>query len=377
MANIFVVTALTAKEKANKNADIDKVVFIDVDNNRVVHGRIEQAKIPTFNTKTRRYINDEVNIEESVGTLLFVNNEHNFYGVLRLLGTKLTLEWITKQNLLEDKNYNKIANIHNLPIDITSQGLRVFNKNWLPFAKQIFVSEINYKMTTKEKFMQDITGVVESVEKDIKNEEPTLYETKEDTQINRENNKDTENTNENINIDLVKRLVELEKREEAVREKEKDLTEKSNRLSRLLAKLETVDIDKAVGAMVDVDDISTFDKREDSSISKADLATEFSLKIASSGDIVTISKDYYSKVFWLTRKTLEQNVAYTMYKLMVSLKFERESEYSIFGIIDYNEDLDVVKFKVLKSYSKSGITEHEISDFHLEYLKDRKVQSMR
>ena len=371
MESIFVVTAVSTKERcSNKSINLDKVVFIDIEKNKVAQGLINQASINRFDIKNRRYQDDLVNIEDSIGTLAFINKKYKFYGVLRYMGNKLYIEWITEEHLKNDKNLDNLANIHGDLVDITSLGTKVFTKDWLNTVRKICVTEINYKVISTDKFIHNIE--VENKEDEKTNEEITLSKKEETETIVEQNENKKDITVEILNKDILNKLVELEIREKALTEKERSIQEKCDKINRILSKLENVDVNKLIGTVVDADNIYKFDTVKEEKLSKADLANEFALKMLNNGDEISIDKSYFNKIKCLNKKSIESNVAYTYYKMIVALKFERESQYAIFGILDYNEDKEFVKFKVLKSYTNSDITDEEINKFYLEYLKKQR-----
>ena len=384
MGTVFVATTLTAKDKDNKTGDINKVMYVDVENNKIAYADVSQAKIPGFNTITRRYVNDNVPIEETVGTLAFVNTEYRFYGVLKMLGNKPYLVWITEEDLKVDKNYNLIANINNKPYDITHLGKSVFNKNWLSVTKQLFVSSVQYKLLGYEKFME-IIGSREINKNDVKpinNVKPTNISKVSNNKSVEESINNNINANDNnsdklsdIEKDIIRRLVEIEKREESLAKKEAELSEKSTRLSNILAKIEGNEIDNIISTIIDIDELIEFDVEPVDELTKSDFAIEMSIKMLNHGDVISIHQDYFKKLHCLTKKTLESNLAYTNYKIMASIKFERNSEYSVFGIVEYNSDSSYVKFNVLKPFSNKEIKDEEVANYFVEYTKWRKSRA--
>lgn len=356
-----------------------------------------------------KYKGDTVSFKNSIGTLMFVNTVSKFYGVLVSSKNDLAIHWITFDDFEASEYKDSVCNINGSLIDITEYKSRVFKTNWgVGIAKSHRVSrDIVFKARVKDSFVKYVnagmvipsTDSLEELQKgtDSSNIVTDIAQiTDGDTMenddehnglvddISKVGNQDILNLQQllsNYNDKLSDVLVRLEGQEASLREKEeqadelqKKLKDSNDRLNRVLSRLDNTEFKETTETIIEVDNIYTFsDKNAKKEHNKNDFATEMVLKYLSDNDRVTIDKDYYtSKINAYLIKTLEQNLNLTKYTAITKLKFEADSEYCIYAVVEFDESSKQVVINVIKAYSKVKMSDSDIANCYRVYEENRK-----
>lgn len=164
-----------------------------------------------------------------------------------------------------------------------------------------------------------------------------------------------------------------------------DLSEKCKRLSTILEthSIETNDSEseaknesKSEGksnnkTILEVLDIYTIDSAETKQhiTTPSDIMSEAVLKYLSVGDSVTIPYEYFCKLRVVMQGMLESNQKQTIFKALVTLKFDADSESDMFVLVDCDSETQHVVIEVLKAYNPYKVSDMEIAKYKLSYNK--------
>jgi hypothetical protein len=108
----------------------EKSIIVDVVNQRMASVKIEQLDELNIGIKNGRYLNSNVELSKTLGTVALVNETHRFYGIMHYKKSKLSLYWITFDDFAKDSRKHEFIMVNDL-INIESYGETVLNKNWL------------------------------------------------------------------------------------------------------------------------------------------------------------------------------------------------------------------------------------------------------
>lgn len=126
---------------------------------------ITKVNSDKFNIETQNYSGDLVSICDSYGTLAYVNTEYNFYGILKERNKGVGIIWVSKENAEKDEKFNSLCNRCGELLDITSEGLAVFDNSWKKGFKSSILSDSLRQFPCKREIFDNSLGInIEAIE---------------------------------------------------------------------------------------------------------------------------------------------------------------------------------------------------------------------
>lgn len=420
MMHKVVVNSLVPNE--NNTVFLADIANINTDNNVIVdtlpikNNIINSEELVGYSVQDNKYIDDDFNLIDSLGTIAYVNKEYGFTGVLRASkSTKsvvknkirhklivLNLLWIKTDTLKQLKQYSLLANSKN-PIDITSQGLKVLEQSWVGngFSKVLYLDNFGASANfnnfcsklTKEEFISSLEvkkhlsencGSSSEVKDEQRlNEETTNVIEKEPSEIIEDTKTEKEDASAQVNKELLEIISNLENKLSKIIEKETTLNEIvnsiSNKQDELSKKIENTSDNKNNDDNENLISVNTI--VESGAIVRKVLDTydnsyEIMLKTLSVGDNVSLPFDYYSKIKVIQKKMLSCTGTMT-FEALSTIKFDEMSQRNIFVYLYVNERQQIVRLLVLKEFNDEIVTDNDIQEYYSKYLKWKKEASTR
>lgn len=310
-------------DKGNKsNNEVFVIDVLDrkfkvVDYSRVKH-------LENLDDTRARYVGEEIDIADSVGVLAYINKDDKVYGIFQTNKQhELILSWITIDDFSRDTDKDKVCNLVNEPLDITQFGREVYKPGWFSSVKLRHICSLHNGQIKVSDFLSKVD-----------------------------------------NNNMLEKYRELDNKID-------ELNKLKMQLNNLLNKLSHSDYINAIEELVEIDNVYTFDDNriEKKYVAKEDIVYEMLLRGVSYGDIITISKDYFSKLKVYLKKTLESNLSYSKYRAIAVIKLEENSSYNVLAIVDYDESLDTMKLTILKPYGAYAIDDNDIDSYYIEYRR--------
>lgn len=358
-----------------------------------------------------RLILDKLPINETYGTLAFKDKQNKVYGILKEYGKSLSVCLIPASRL--DNKDKSLSGVNSELLEIDSSDEQIYTKKyWISkyncikalictdnihslskISVEQLKSIIEDKPSVHEETLETQQSVQEETQESLETSETqeTVEEITESTVIEKEETKEiiedkeelfkgtSNNSNEMLlefEKSLEKRLENIIEREKVIKEKEKELIEKSSRLNKVLARAESGEVNNIVNTLLEVDNVYVDGVEHKRVNLKQDYVYEMLLKTVSIGDMITISKDYFTRLKVYMRKNLESNISYTKYKAISTIKFHSEVKENIVALVNYDESLDGIQLTILKDYDDTEFTEDDLARYILQYNKWRKNVAM-
>lgn len=129
-------------------------------------------KVPDeFDAKTHICRGDTIPVFKSYGTLAYVNNEYNFYGILKERNKGVGIIWVSKEKAEKDDRFDSLCNRYGELLDITSEGLDVLDKSWNKGFKSSILSDSLRQFPCKKEIFYESIGVKVETDGDIEDEQ--------------------------------------------------------------------------------------------------------------------------------------------------------------------------------------------------------------
>lgn len=350
----------------------DKVYVVDIE--RKIYRLVDKSiiKEANFDNEKCKLRNEEFTLEESNGTLAYVNNKNHFYGIFKEVSGKLGLFWITKEHLEEQKEV-KISNMVNLSnsLDVSDLGEKVFESLWYKpfgkdFAKPRVLKAFPYRLYSLREFLVK-TNLKEAIIKEG-----------EEVRINNDNVKVLDKTEKNTDKSTLK-IEDINNTDNNTFNK-KDISsgEKFNMHTEGTYMVNNPEKSEQSNTVASVSSIISFGnvpRKKYDSIFTRNLIYEIILKAIKVGDRVTIPNEYMQTVKCYMLKSLESNLSMTKYKSISKIKFSNESPESILAVVDYDEESEFTIITVLKEFNDEQISDNDIQYYTMEYNKLKRRES--
>lgn len=380
----------------------------------------------------------------SVGTVVFMNNNLQLYGVIqRSEINNLRLVFVS-YDVLKDARPNRYLNIKGTKVNIDNIKFDDLENHFLStqiikevkFSNSVKLDELMTTQEFKESLLKEKEEAVasniedtynnkvkEAVEEKEEAVEGTIEETVECTIEDTYNNSTETKTevtetkeeiseqepNKSITSELIanicrntiaefleqsksvnKRDEILLLKEKELREKEKEIQTKLNELNESIEKnkelketlVEAIAIardntvNKISEQLIGVSDIIELDESTLNNNDTADtILYESMIKAVKTGDVISIPKKVYSRLSTLLKKNLYMNLEYTVYKAIVEIRFETKSINFMLAVVDYDEEQEFVKLTVMKPFNEEFVTPSQMIDYELKYNEWHKRNS--
>lgn len=377
-------------------------------------------------------------LKNAKGTLLFVHNKVNVYGILRdsKKTSKPNLYWIDKRNieLIKDDilNYNERYNI----IDISDEDISIFrgqydkkrfsltritdHKMLVPIAYEKFIESLKEESNPAPVIQGGQSNIVtNTIEEDVDNtvESDDITTGEEDTTIKEDasnhcevENEQCEDSNEaiadkyfndsdndksavteeikqtkpncetdGVNPELVKALVEATS---AMTETMKELKRTTDSYKETMAKsFGEFDLDvetKFVGvADIKSSDSETNDSLVESTEIGLDTIYDFILKIMKVDDTISVPRTYYEKLTTIIKRNMMLSRDGNNYDSIILIKFNRTSKENIVARVEYDITKEYTRITIIKSYSSVELTDKQMVEYEIKFNQWRRMHSYR
>ena len=364
------------------------------DRNKVIALDLESKSIKVVENELNKYNNDNIDINNTIGTILFkLNNKSACIISLSNKGDKFIVLFNLLDNLEVDKysNYNaEVPNYNEFNADW-------FNKKYWKFAGNVSIfcgSGVKGRIS-KSEFLEKTFGICNDTQVDdnIQEKQDDDQEVVADTNGKVENNTDKKvennaisvpnNTNEFENViknyisEISKREANLLNKEKQLNELESELIKKRTKLVNLLHNVDDSFIEdnsEELVSVVDIaDDFSDRDKYKPESSQK--ILYDTILKTLKENDSISVPIEYYKELKVLAHKIFNANQSYNKYNAFISVKLDQKSDYSVSFMIDYDENNPYIRMQVIKEYNIRTLTSKDVILLETKYLDWKKQHS--
>lgn len=395
----------------------------------------EYKFLSVVDDKTRKL---KEQLKNAKGTLLFVHNKVNVYGILRdsKKTSKPNLYWIDKRNieLIKDDilNYNERYNI----IDISDEDISIFrgqydkkrfsltritdHKMLVPIAYEKFIESLKEESNpapviqggqsniVTNTIEEDVDNTVESDDMTTREEDKAIRENEsnqcniEDEQCEESNeaiaNKYFDNSDDceptvteeskqtksncetdGVNPELVKALVEATS---AMTETMKELKKTTDSYKETMAKsFGEFDLDVET-KFVGVADIKGSTTEVDDSLLESteiglDTIYDFILKIMKVNDTISVPRTYYEKLTTIIKRNMMLSRDGNKYDSIILIKFNRTSKENIVARVEYDITKEYTRITIIKSYSSVELTDKQMVEYEIKFNQWRRMHSYR
>lgn len=377
-------------------------------------------------------------LKNAKGTLLFVHNKVNVYGILRdsKKTSKPNLYWIDKRNieLIKDDilNYNERYNI----IDISDEDISIFrgqydkkrfsltritdHKMLVPIAYEKFIESLKEESNPAPVIQGGQSNIVANTIEEVADnieESDDITTGEEDTTIKEDasnhcevENEQCEDSNEaiadkyfndsdndksavteeikqtksnyetdGVNPELVKALVEATS---AMTETMKELKKTTDSYKETMAKsFGEFDLDVET-KFVGVADIKGSTTEADDSLLEStevglDTIYDFILKIMKVDDTISVPRTYYEKLTTIIKRNMMLSRDGNSYDSIILIKFNRASKENIVARVEYDITKEYTRITIIKSYSSVELTDKQMVEYEIKFNQWRRMHSYR
>lgn len=343
------------------------------------------------------------------GTLLFVHNKYNVYGVIRDSGkVKPNLYWLRKEDLDANKDYILNYTERFGIIDISDEDINIFRGKYRGdvfqavkrYGSSFFVTdsedkfiesiiETNNRRPALMGGSSNINSEFDIVNKNTNNNESTIEESKP-TNIVDDNVKQSindiekseskqQNSSEDISNKALEALQNATESMNSMAEKLKETADKySDTIARSQGELGTEVEERLVQVDSLVESLDTSDDATGNNIGENVYSVyDVLLKLVKIDDSISIPRVYYEKLITLIKRNIILSMDGTKYDSIVQIKFSREVKENIIARVEYDESKDFVRVHIIKPYNATELSSNQIIDYEIKYNQWKKQHSFR